>query len=247
MKQTSEKAKSSIARILIAEDDAIIQMIVKKMLESEGYSLEFVDDGLEVISALEAKPFDLILMDCLMPGRDGFETTRMIRSENSGRFHPDIPVVAMTGLTGEADKHRCLEAGMNRVVTKPIDPQTLINEIEKCLQRPEHERAEDGISHPGPQASWEEGLRDSVINEFLNGLPAVINELQQALENKDLPGLRNISHRFRGVVDILQASRLSTYSKALETAARDGDKRHSFQLATELIDELESLRAMLAD
>jgi len=245
--QNSEKAELHSVQILIAEDDAIVQMIVKKVLEPEGYTLEFVDDGLAVISALEARPFDLILMDCLMPGRDGFETTRMIRSEESGRFHPGIPVVAMTGLTEKADKLRCLEAGMDRVVTKPLDPQTLLSTIKKCLFRSEHLLEEGGKSHPDPQPSWDEGFRDSVIDEFLRGLPVVIKELQQAMNNDDLPGLRNISHRFRGVVDILQASRLSTCSKALESAARDGAKRLSFQLTTQLIDELETLHAMLTE
>lgn len=245
--QSSVQPEPALARILVAEDDLVVQMVVKKILEQAAYMVDLVSDGLEVISALKSRDYDLILMDCLMPRMDGFETTLAIRNASSGRINPGIPVIAMTGLTEEDDQRRCLESGMDRVVFKPVDSHTLITLIQECLGSPESIKSALPQNEIPAQAFFEDGLLDGVIDAFLAELPRVISDLQQAVGEGDTVKLRSISHRFRGATDILKASTLSARSLVLEQAARDGDIQLAVRHALELIEELQKLTSMLAD
>ena len=110
------------ARILVAEDNRINQMVAEAMLYKLGYRADVVANGLEVLEALERAPYDLVLMDLQMPDMDGYETTKEIRN------HPqltDIPIVAMTAHAMASDRDRCLSAGMNAYVTKPVKEEML--------------------------------------------------------------------------------------------------------------------------
>lgn len=245
--QSSDNPKPALGHILVAEDDLVVQMVVKKILEQAAYTVDLVSNGLEVISALETRDYDLILMDCLMPQMDGFEATRAIRKASHGRINPGIPVIAMTGLTEEDGQHRCLESGMDRVIFKPFDSHALITVIQECLARPESTESALAQNAIATQTFFEDGLLDGVIDEFLAELPRVISDLQQAVGESDAVELRNISHRFRGATDILKASSLSTRSRALEQAARDGDIHLAVRHALELIEELQKLTSMLPD
>ena len=247
MRHPSEKTEPAFGHILVAEDDLVVQLIVKKMLEQAGCTLDLVADGEEAIKALETRHYDLVLMDCLMPRMDGFEATRAIRSADCGRFNPGIPVIAMTGLTGDDDQARCFEAGVDSIASKPVDPHTLITMIRQCLDRPESTTPGSQQNEMESQEFWEDDFFDSVINEFLADLPRVISDLEQAVSQRDMVKLRNVSHRFRGATDILKASRLSALSKSLEKAAHDRETQLAIKLALELIEELQKLRLMLTE
>lgn len=247
MKQSAVKSELVLTRILVAEDDFVVQMVVKRMLEQAGFTADLVSDGQEVISALEAQDYDLVLMDCLMPRMDGFEATCVIRNTRSGRINPGIPIIAMTGLTKEDDKRRCTDAGMNAVLQKPVDANKLVALIQQCLGKPEHlESVSQQDEIPVP-TFWEDGFLDNVIDEFLAEVPRVINDLQQAIAQGDTATLRSVSHRFRGAADILKATALSARSRDLEQAAKDGDIQLSSDHASELIRELQKLTSLLTE
>jgi CheY-like chemotaxis protein len=110
------------ARILLAEDNAVNRKVAQRLLSNMGYTADMAENGLEAIAALEAKEFDLVLMDVQMPELDGLEATRRIRSR-----WPDRPVhiVAMTANAMSGDRELCLAAGMNDYVSKPIRPPEL--------------------------------------------------------------------------------------------------------------------------
>ena len=247
MRHPSDKTEPACGHILVAEDDLVVQLIVKRMLEQAGYTLDLVADGQEAIKALETRHYDLVLMDCLMPRMDGFESTRAIRSADSGRFNPAIPVIAMTGLTGDDVKARCFEAGVDSIASKPVDPQTLVTMIRQCLDRTENTKPVSQENEMEPQEFWENDFFDRVISEFLTDLPRVISDLEQAISQRDMVKLRNVSHRFRGATDLLKASRLSALSKSLEKAAHDSETQLAIKLALELIEELQKLRLMLTE
>ncbi len=247
MRQPSDKTEPVFGHILVAEDDLVVQLIVKKILEQAGYTLDLVGDGQEAITALETRHYDLILMDCLMPRMDGFEATRAIRSADSGRFNPGIPVIAMTGLAGDDDHARCFEAGVDNIASKPVDPHTLITLIRQYLDSTEITKPDSQHIEMEPQGFWEDDFFDSVISEFLADVPRVISDLEQAISQRDMVELRNVSHRFRGAADILKASRLSALSKSLEKAAHDREAQLAINLALELIEELRKLRLMLTE
>ena len=106
------------ASVLLVEDNVVNRLVASQMLERIGCRVDVACDGLEALEIVARRDFDLVLMDCEMPGMDGYETTRRMRASDVG--NPDIPVVALTGnaISGERDK--CLEAGMNDFLTKPV-------------------------------------------------------------------------------------------------------------------------------
>ena len=131
------------ARILIAEDNAVNQMVAVGVLRKFGYHADVVTNGYEALKALETIPYDLVLMDCQMPEMDGYEATRRIRktefSKRSGGGEPGsgthIPVIAMTANALKGDREKCLQAGMDDFVTKPVNPQLLIKALEVWLPK----------------------------------------------------------------------------------------------------------------
>lgn len=125
----NETSNQEQAAILVVDDNAINQKVAVGLLRRLGYQSEVVDSGAAALAALEQKRYALVLMDCLMPVMDGFETTRELR-----RREPEgtrVPVIAVTGKTGEEDRRRCLEAGMDDYLTKPI----MLDELRTVLAR----------------------------------------------------------------------------------------------------------------
>jgi two-component system sensor histidine kinase/response regulator len=244
--QSGDDQAATNGCILVAEDDTIVQMVVKKILEQAAYKTDFVVDGKEAIDALESRHYDLVVMDCLMPRMDGFEATHFIRSGASGRINPAIPVIAMTGLTAEDDKTRCRDAGMNTYVGKPVVPQMLISTIEQCLGRAEDEQSVAQQFEQEPEKIWDDEFMDTIIENFLAEVPQVITGLQRSIKQGDVVNLQNIGHRLRGATDILGASTLSVVAQALEQAGKAGDLMGANRLASELIEELKKLTTVLS-
>jgi two-component system, sensor histidine kinase and response regulator len=123
-------AHESRRRVLLAEDNPINQQIVMELLETRGHTVKLAGTGAEVLSALDVDTFDIILMDVQMPVMDGFETAAAIRSreKNSGKR---IPIIAITGLASESDRQRCLDAGMDGYLGKPIRATDLFEVVER--------------------------------------------------------------------------------------------------------------------
>ncbi|MFH1242162.1 MAG: response regulator [Pseudomonadota bacterium] len=113
----------------MAEDNPVNQKLAVKMLEKRGHRVVVASDGRQAMEALDRESFDLILMDVQMPGMDGFETTKAIR-EKEEREGGHIPIVAMTAHAIKGDRERCLEAGMDDYVPKPIRAEELFRVIE---------------------------------------------------------------------------------------------------------------------
>ena len=247
MTRSPDKTEPALGHILVAEDDVVAQMVIKKMVEQAGYTMDLAVDGLEVVSAMESRHYDLILMDCLMPRMNGFEATRAIRSADPRRINSGIPIIAMTGLTEEDDQQRCLDSGMYEVISKPFTSADLIPVLRHCMAK--NEGAGPVLDqHEQEQAqTWDDGFLDDVIDEFLTEVPRVISELEQAVTLGDSEKLRTIAHRFRGATDILKVSGLSARSRALEHAANAGATELAVTHATELIEEMQKLMRVLAE
>jgi PAS domain S-box-containing protein len=121
-------------RILLAEDNAVNQRIVCKMLEKHGVRVDAVANGREALDALRLAPYDLILMDCQMPEMDGYEATRLIRGGTLGPLE-SLPIIALTANAMAGDRERCLEAGMSDYVAKPVHLHDLLSVIQRALAR----------------------------------------------------------------------------------------------------------------
>ena len=118
-------------RILVAEDNLVNQKVAGAMLKKLGLHADIVANGAEAVAALRVQGYDLVLMDCEMPVLDGFAATARIRAADSGVLNPAVPVIAMTAHALGGDRERCLAAGMNDYITKPV--QAL--ELAALLQR----------------------------------------------------------------------------------------------------------------
>jgi len=144
-------------RILLAEDNAINQMLAARLIEKRGHLVTVVNNGREALTALEKGSFDVVLMDVQMPDMDGFEATSEIRNKETGTGN-HLPIIAMTAHSMTGDRERCLAAGMDSYVSKPIRPEELFKEIYAC-------------AHPlGPERA-----SVVVIKETGSGLPAEVS------------------------------------------------------------------------
>jgi CheY-like chemotaxis protein len=128
----SEQRKLNL-RLLLAEDNLINQKVAVTVLQKAGYSVDAVETGLEAVSKAKAHLYNAILMDVQMPGMDGFEATQQIRDwEKDRSIH--IPIIAMTAHAMQGDRERCLAAGMDDYITKPLQPRVLFSALSRWIQ-----------------------------------------------------------------------------------------------------------------
>ena len=132
-RHTLDENQKSRVRLLLVEDNVVNQKLAVRMLAKLGFSADIAENGVEAVRALEKKAYDLVLMDVQMPKMDGFEATRIIRSSNQGLIDPRIPIVAMTAHAMAGDRERCIEAGMDDYISKPIRPEILLDTIKRNL------------------------------------------------------------------------------------------------------------------
>jgi two-component system sensor histidine kinase/response regulator len=135
------------ARVLLVDDNEVNLMIAGEMLSHAGLEVQTAENGAVALERLQAQPFDLVFMDMQMPVMDGLEATRRIRARTDG---PRIPVLAMTANAMAADRDLCLQAGMDDVLTKPIEPDRLLEAVHRWLRRSRAEVALPAIGHPAP-------------------------------------------------------------------------------------------------
>jgi PAS domain S-box-containing protein len=131
---SSQVFKPEDFRVLVVDDDRLSRLVCKEMLEKLGYRVDLAVNGNEALQKLEASRYSVVLMDCMMPDLDGYETTRRIRERKiKGSITNQLPVIALTARAMEKDKMRCLEAGMNDYLTKPVSLNKLQDILEKNL------------------------------------------------------------------------------------------------------------------
>ena len=133
------------ARVLLVEDNAVNQTLAIRLLERRGYVVTVAGDGREALSALEKDNFDVVLMDIQMPEMDGFEATAAIRDKEK-HTGQHLPIIAMTANALKGDQERCLEAGLDGYIAKPIRTKELFAAIEAMLEHSEN--AQDFEAEP---------------------------------------------------------------------------------------------------
>ena len=126
-----QRERPRAAHVLVVEDNTVNRLVVQAMLERLGMTVALADDGAQAVAAVEAQPFDLVLMDCQMPVMDGYEATRRIRS--AGHARAGIPIVALTAHALAEDRQRCVAAGMNGYLAKPVTADALATVLRRHL------------------------------------------------------------------------------------------------------------------
>jgi PAS domain S-box-containing protein len=124
---------SGTLRVLVVEDNITNQIVARKILEKLGHRADVAANGLEAIASIAKEPYEIVLMDCQMPELDGLEATRRIRSGEAGQDRRNIPIIAMTAHAMQGDREKCLEAGMNDYLPKPINATALAEALDRWL------------------------------------------------------------------------------------------------------------------
>jgi signal transduction histidine kinase/CheY-like chemotaxis protein len=130
------EASPAGARVLLVEDNDVNRMVAEQMLILSGHRVDCAEDGQRALALLSRSRYDVVLMDCQMPGMDGFEATRAIRQGRSGVLDPDVPIVALTANVMRGDQEAALAAGMNDFLTKPVDVEHLAGAVRRWMGRP---------------------------------------------------------------------------------------------------------------
>jgi PAS domain S-box-containing protein len=134
------------ARLLLVEDNPTNQQVALGLLKRLGLAADVVENGREAVEALSARPYDLVLMDCQMPEMDGYEATAIIRDPLSSVLDHRVPVIAMTANAMQGDRERCLEAGMDDYITKPVPRRSLVEKLDQWLPRMADEPVSGAVS-----------------------------------------------------------------------------------------------------
>jgi CheY-like chemotaxis protein len=124
-----EETRQRNISVLLVEDNRVNQMVTQKILTKNGYHVEIASNGEEALRALAKKSYHLVLMDILMPVMGGYEATRRIRSADGHVLDRDLPIIALTASAMAEDQAKCLAAGMNDYIAKPVKPQELIDKV----------------------------------------------------------------------------------------------------------------------
>ena len=214
-------------RVLIAEDNPVSSGVLQSMLRTEGYGADVVDNGPAVLEELEHKRYDLLLLDCQMPGMDGDIVTRMIRKAPD-RFAGHPVIVAVTADTTENHRAQCIAAGMDDFVPKPVRLDSLRSGLRRWLAMVAERNAEDkeaervklrrSIAERAGQD--DESFVREYINLFLSDTDSRLSEMSQAFVAGDTDTIRRQGHALKGSCLELGADRMARYCEDLSVAAR---------------------------
>lgn len=223
------KPEPAVARhILVVEDSPLNQMIVNAVLTSAGHRVEMANNGLEAVMAAQAGGFDLILMDLSMPEMDGLTATRLLRGLPGAAGA--VPVIAMTADTEAADRTRCLDAGMNDHVAKPVERTQLLDAVARWL-KPAALRAAapscapvacvtaDAVLDPEILAQLVQDLDAELLAEVLRQFVAeTLERVERITAQSDLVALTREAHTLKSTAGTFGARSLCTAARALEAA-----------------------------
>ena len=241
--------------VLVAEDNATNQTLVRALLEHRGHVAFLALNGREAVARTAEEPFDVVLMDVQMPHMDGLEATAAIRERERGTGLR-VPIVAMTAHAMEGDRERCLQAGMDSYVSKPLRPDKLYAAIEGVVAAPQPTH---GVTSrdAGAGGSAVDGHLDrdtlvacfggnrrllrEVIDTFLEDSPALVDATKHAAHLRDATGLAASAHALKGSVGLFVQTGAYDVVRRLERAAKDGRMDEAGPLSAELEREIARL------
>jgi len=247
-------------RILLAEDNLVNQEHAVAVLEKWGHSVAVAADGRKALAALASDRFDLVLMDVQMPEMDGFEATAAIRKqETSSGKH--LPIIAMTAYATEDDHRKCLEAGMDAYISKPISSRALEDAIDRlCLDSGAAPPLASTVSVPAPHLSAEpafdlasalarcngdEALLERIIKIFLASIPGTIADIGKAITDGDCPAIARALHKLEGSVGVFADRTVIQAAERLRQLAAAQNTEPMWGEHKKLERELERLAASL--
>ncbi|PID38110.1 MAG: hypothetical protein CSA65_08855 [Proteobacteria bacterium] len=255
-------------RVLVAEDNPINQLVVSSMLSKLGITCDIVGNGIAALRSLETLSYDLVLMDVQMPKLDGLEAARALRDGRAGDKNRAIPVIALTAHAMRGDRERCLAAGMDDYLTKPLSQQALETMIQRWSQAPSSLPSRQEQDEPAagrdeaPPAPKEKQIFDAkelcarlmndvelareIITGFLQDAPRQLEEIKRHLAASDAQAVSRQAHALKGAAANISANALAATALELELNAKHLQPARAEELLTEFGHELEMLRDEIA-
>ncbi len=220
-------------RVLVAEDNDVNQLVARRILEKLGHEVTIVGNGREALSAVQTGAFDLVAMDVQMPEMDGLDATAAIRrwEESAGKH---VPIVAMTAHAMKGDRERCLAAGMDGYVSKPIRAQELEKAISEVSVATKSERAAAGTADDQSGCGIDQDallarfdgdrrLLRQLARLFLADYPSNLAQIKNALRSGDASALAKAAHKLKGAVGNFAASKVVAAAESIEMLGKCGD------------------------
>ena len=238
-------------RVLVAEDNPVNQAVARRLLENMGHTVDLVGNGVEAVEAVDRDAYAVVFMDCQMPVMDGFEATAEILRRQGGGARPVI--IAMTAGAMEGDRERCLAAGMDDYLPKPVRSADLAAALAKVAGAGGDRERGDGAAHaPAIEPSQLAALREfgdgelgTLIALFLQDSAARIDRLAQALERADGAEVAGIAHGLKGSAGTLGGRVLAGICARLETLAAEGALDQAAALLAAVREEFGRVRTEL--
>jgi CheY-like chemotaxis protein len=248
--------------VLVAEDNEVSQLVAVRTLQNLGYEVEAVSSGEEAVAACSRKTYAAVLMDCQMPDIDGYEATRRIRKGEAGRRH--TPIIASTASAMSGDRERCIEAGMDDYVTKPVPPEMLDALLRRWMVSApppaapspaplaEEPAGEAPIVDPRVLASLRAfeaegspGFLAQVVARFLESVPQRLPRLRDAILAGDAASMERLAHGLKGSAANLGARRMAGLCHQIEVLGRARKTDGAGSLAEAAGREFEAARRAL--
>lgn len=240
-------------RILVAEDNEVNQMLMRKLMQNWGFHLDIAENGLIAIQKYSQQPFDLILMDMQMPEMDGYNATSYIRKLSSPKNQ--VPIIALTAHASKADADKCLEAGADAYISKPFKNKELLEKISELITRQNNlvpVPVEASNSAPVASTTTElvnldylQELADNdtefmteIISLFLTQTPAYLTDLKSFTNPYDGQNLKNIAHKMKSSAGLMG---ILTLQEALATLEEATQTKAPFEQITNLVAQIEQV------
>ncbi|MDB5602234.1 MAG: domain S-box protein [Xanthobacteraceae bacterium] len=257
-KRTKRAAGGRGARILIAEDNIVNQQVAVGILATLGYQADVVANGREAVEAAGLVPYAAILMDCQMPEMDGFEAAQEIRRrEGTGRH---IPIIALTADILKEARAKCLAAGMDDYITKPLKMEELGAALDRWLPSAAAPKSQIIAADRQPEGAVDRQVLDSlrdveragapglvkkITDLFLEDTPRQLTDLRESVQRSDSVGLAKTAHTLKGSAANLGARGMVRICAELEALGRDGDISIAPSLVADLENEFDPVREAL--
>ncbi|MBI5570703.1 MAG: response regulator [Desulfomonile tiedjei] len=234
--------------ILVAEDNAVNQKLAMKMLQRMGHTVTVAGNGREALELVQRANFDLILMDVQMPQMDGLEATAALR-EREALIGGHVPVIAMTAYAMTGDRERCLAAGMDEYISKPINARELYRAIEQVAQRLRKGAVPLSGSQPSAQVLDQARILDrtggdpellrKLVSGFVHDCPRLLSETREAFQQGDPERLEHAAHALKGAVASFAVESALKAASRLEALGRNRDLAPAPQAIVQLEREME--------
>jgi len=218
-------------RILVAEDNSTNQKVALRILQRLGHYAEIVDTGRAAIEKLQTETYDVVFMDCLMPEMDGYEAARAIRDGAAGALQSNLSIIAMTANAMKGDREKCLAAGMNDYIAKPINPKSIAEILERwsaqlagpCSGSAPPSAAGTRMNVPEllERLMGDRELAREILRDFLADTAKRLEVMHSALTTGDAVALQRQAHAIKGAAANVGAVGLRELSQTLETLALD--------------------------